>query len=251
MHATPEVRFWKTYKSVWLLKQNLASSLKTTLKIHLNLKATCKHLFPFILTNNNLLEFLKHLWLSAQAYKLDVNWVTDNPRWRVARGHISGLNAIKPTAAIEEAVRLGNLRASVSEWQQSSVGIFCWKHDHIILIKSTNIADFISNQTLRIFFEGKPSDLCWTTSFNIGIGIYQHIYDYRRINEFRDRWNLPWTADQPALAQVDPEKNGCEWWPDIRKTYFNFQQPLVGAALLSFFGVVSDCLESELSWINR
>lgn len=168
------------YKSVWLLKQNLASSLKTTLKIHLNLKATCKHLFPFTLTNNNLLEFLKHLWLSAQAHKLDVNWVTDNRRWRVARGHISGLNVdlwvsyltIKPTATIEEAVTLGDLRASVSEWQQSSVGVFCWKHDHIILIKSTNIADFTSNHTLRIFFEGKPSDLCWTTSFNIGIGIY-------------------------------------------------------------------------------
>lgn len=88
----------------------------------LSFKATCKHLFPFILTNNKLLEFLKHLWLSAQAYKRDVSWVTDDPRRRVAHGHISRINdfgvsylTIKPAAAVKEAGRLGDLRGSVSE----------------------------------------------------------------------------------------------------------------------------------------
>lgn len=70
---------------------------------------------------------------------------------------------------MEEAARLGDLRASASEWQQSSVGVSCGKQDHIILIKSTTVADFISNHTLGIFFEAKPSDLCWTRSFNIRI----------------------------------------------------------------------------------
>lgn len=103
-----------------------------------------------------------------------------------------------------------------------------------MLIKGTIIPDAKSPST---------SELYWL--------IHSYVHGYRWITEFRDRWNLPWTADQPALAQVDPEKRTLRMDGHEETVYFNLLQPLVGAALLSFFGVVLDCLESELSWINR
>lgn len=117
---------------------------------------------------------------------------------------------------------------------------FLWKHDDIF-IKSTTIDDFISNHTLHIFFEVKPSDLCWTKGFNIRSGIYWWIYlrlqeDHgvqRQMNPSLDCW--PTRSHTGRLR-----KNGCQL----------LHQPLVGAALLSFFGVVTDCLELELDWIN-
>lgn len=125
-------------------------------------------------------------------------------------------------------------RASVSEWQQSSVGVFCGEQDHVILIKGTIIPHAKSPSTFKLY---------WL--------IHSYVHGYRWITEFRDRWNLPWTADQPALSQVDPEKRTLKMDGHEETVYFNLLQPLVGAALLSFFGVVLDCLESELSWINR
>lgn len=167
----------------------------------------------------------------------------DNPRWCVAHWHIIRINVdfwacyliIKPAAAIEEAARPGDLRVSVSGWQQSSFGVFCGKHDHIILIKSPTMADFISNHTLPFFFEAKPSDLCWTTSSNIRIGIYSLTYLWLQEDHWVQTQMKPSLDCWPTSSRTGRRrKKRCQWWPDIRKTYFNLQQPLAGAALLSF-----------------
>lgn len=119
--------------------------------------------------------------------------------------------------------RLGDPRASVNVWQQSSAGVFWGKHHHIILIKSTTIADFTGNHTFCVIFEAKPSDLSRNTSVNVKIGVYPRTYLWLQEGRWVQRQKTPSLDCWPTSSRTGrPRKPGCRDGQTLGKHHLPF-----------------------------